>query len=109
MKDAEDFCVTQLLPALEKLDKKLMSCFGEDFGRSGDLTVVWPLQFMGNMTRRTPFVLELRNVPFRQQEQILFYLVDRLPRFQAARWTRAAMVSTWPSRQRSDTERASSR
>ncbi len=26
-------------------------------------------------------MIELRNVPFRQQEQILFYLVDRLPRF----------------------------
>jgi phage FluMu gp28-like protein len=30
---------------------------------------------------RAPFVLELRNVPFRQQEQILFWVVDRLPRF----------------------------
>ena len=30
--------------------------------------------------RRTPFVVELRQVPFRQQEQILFYIVDRLPR-----------------------------
>ena len=83
MKDAEDFCIESLLPELEKLDQKLMSCFGEDFGRSGDLTVVWPLQFMPNLVRRTPFVLELRNVPFNQQKQILFYLVDRLPRFQA--------------------------
>ena len=31
--------------------------------------------------RRTPFVVELRNIPFRQQEQILFYIADRLPRF----------------------------
>jgi phage FluMu gp28-like protein len=26
-------------------------------------------------------VVELRNIPFQQQEQILFYIVDRLPRF----------------------------
>jgi hypothetical protein len=29
------------------------------------------------LTRRTPFILELRNVPFKQQEQIFFYMVDR--------------------------------
>jgi phage FluMu gp28-like protein len=34
---------------------------------------------MRNLVRRTLFVLELRNMPFRQQEQILFYIVDRLP------------------------------
>ena len=74
----------------------LMSCFGEDFGRNGDLTVIWPLQIEPSLTRRTPFVVELRNVPFRQQEQILFYVVDRLPHFLPARWTRAATASTWP-------------
>ncbi|HUY26567.1 MAG TPA: hypothetical protein VMV27_04030 [Candidatus Binataceae bacterium] len=83
MKDAEDFCIQKLEPILKALDPKLMTCFGEDFGRSGDLTVIWPLQFMPNLLRRTPFLLELRNVPFRQQEQILCYVVDRLPRFQA--------------------------
>jgi phage FluMu gp28-like protein len=30
---------------------------------------------------KAPFLLELRNVPFEQQKQILFYVVDRLPRF----------------------------
>jgi phage FluMu gp28-like protein len=55
-------------------------CFGEDFGRNGDLSVFWPLQIQSNLVRRTPFVVELRRVPFRQQEQILFYIVDRLPR-----------------------------
>ena len=32
-----------------------------------------------NLVRRVPFVLELRNVPFRQQEQITWYLMDGLP------------------------------
>ncbi len=57
------------------------TCFGEDFGRLGDLTVIWPLQIARDLKRRTPFVVELRNIPFRQQEQILFYIADRLPRF----------------------------
>ena len=30
--------------------------------------------------RQTPFTIELRNVPFEQQREILFYLLDRLPR-----------------------------
>ena len=54
---------------------------GEDFGRSGDLTVLVPLAQQQDLVRRCPFALELRNVPFRQQEQIVFYLLDRLPRF----------------------------
>src|ERR1700683_4144812 len=76
---AGEWCERNLDPALKRLDN-LMSCFGEDFGRNGDLSVFWPLQIQSNLVRRTPFVVELRRVPFRQQEQILFYIVDRLPR-----------------------------
>jgi phage FluMu gp28-like protein len=76
-----DWCRDNLDPVLAMLDPDLMTCFGEDFGRLGDLTVIWPLQIERGVTRRTPFVIELRNIPFRQQEQILFYLADRLPRF----------------------------
>ena len=77
---AREWCERNLEPALAALDN-LMSCFGEDFGRNGDLTVIWPLQIEPDLMRRTPFVVELRNMPFRQQEQVLFYIVDRLPRF----------------------------
>ena len=38
------------------------------------------MQIAPNLVRRTPFVAELRRVPFRQQEQILFHIADRLPR-----------------------------
>jgi phage FluMu gp28-like protein len=76
---AREWCERNLDPALARLDN-LMSCFGEDFGRNGDLSVFWPLQIQSNLVRRTPFVVELRRVPFRQQEQILFYIIDRLPR-----------------------------
>jgi phage FluMu gp28-like protein len=78
-KAARDWCERNLDPAIKRLDN-LMSAFGEDFGRNGDLSVFWPLQIAPNLVRRTPFVVELRRVPFRQQEQILFYIVDRLPR-----------------------------
>ncbi|MBV8773080.1 MAG: hypothetical protein JO166_12250 [Deltaproteobacteria bacterium] len=80
-KDAEDWIAAELAPAMARLDPDSMSCFGEDFGRSGDVTVIWPLQIAVNLVRQTPFIVELRDVPFKQQAQVLFYLVDRLPRF----------------------------
>jgi phage FluMu gp28-like protein len=80
-KAAEDWIEEHLKPLFGRLNTGLMSCFGEDFGRSGDLSVIWPLQIAQGLMRRTPFVVEMRNVPFKQQEQVLFYIVDRLPRF----------------------------
>jgi phage FluMu gp28-like protein len=80
-KDADDWIMSELQPAMVRLNPGLMSCFGEDFGRTGDLTVIWPMQIAPNLVRVTPFVVELRNVPFRQQAQVLFHIIDRLPRF----------------------------
>jgi phage FluMu gp28-like protein len=81
VKDADDWIASELAPGMARLDRELMSCFGEDFGRSGDLTVIWPLQIAPNLVRRTPFLVELRGVPFKQQAQVLFYIADHLPRF----------------------------
>lgn len=79
----EDWCAENLKDHLKGLDKSVATAFGEDFARSGDLTVMWPVQILRSMVRRAVFVLELRNVPFEQQRQILFYIIDRLPRFMA--------------------------
>jgi phage FluMu gp28-like protein len=79
--EVAEWCHAVLLPLLEALDPGLLSYFGEDFGRTGDLTVIWPLQVRGDLVRCTPFVVELGLMPFEQQRQILFYIVDRLPRF----------------------------
>jgi phage FluMu gp28-like protein len=78
-----DWIALHLDPLLERLDSNLLHFFGEDFGRDGDLTVIWPYAQQRNLTKVAPFVVELRRVPFREQEQILFHLVDRLPRFTA--------------------------
>jgi phage FluMu gp28-like protein len=79
--EANDWLEAKMLPLLEKLPGTAISFDGEDFGRSGDLSVHIPLLQHQNLVRQVPFVVELRNVPFRQQEQIAFYLLDRLPRF----------------------------
>lgn len=74
----------EVRPRLADLESAGGTFVGEDFGRSGDLTVMWPLTVDAFLQRRTPFVIELRNVPFRQQEQILFALIDGLPSFRGA-------------------------
>lgn len=79
--ETQDWCEEHLAPLLAQLDPNAQHYFGEDFGRSGDLTVIWPLAEQANLTYRTPFLVELRNIPFEQQKQILFYIADRLPRF----------------------------
>jgi phage FluMu gp28-like protein len=79
--EVEDWCNDVLAPLLGGLDAQRRHYFGEDFGRIGDLTGVIPLAEQQNASFRAPFILELRNVPFQQQEQILFFVVDRLPNF----------------------------
>lgn len=79
--EVKDWCEEMLKPLLTGLNEKRRHYFGEDFGRTGDLTDIIPLAEQQDATFRAPFVLELRNIPFQQQEQILFYVVDRLPMF----------------------------
>ncbi|MBA4289350.1 MAG: hypothetical protein C0439_10300 [Pseudomonas sp.] len=75
-----DWCERELLPLLKLLDPQQLHAFGEDFGRTGDLTVIAPYSVGLDLRCRVPFLVELRNMPYRQQEQVLFYIVDRLPR-----------------------------
>jgi len=79
-REMRDWLHAGLLPILEALPEQ-PSWFGEDFGRDVDLTVIWPLQEAPDLSWRTPFVLELRDCPFTQQEQALFFVGNRLPRF----------------------------
>lgn len=57
---------------------------GEDFGRSGDLTIIWLAYEKANCDLETAFVLELRNCPHRTQEQIFCFLADNIPLFSGA-------------------------
>lgn len=73
-----EFTFTELLAGLPKTAR---SYIGMDFGRSGDLSVIIPLIEGQGLIKTCPFTVELRNVPFKQQEQIMFWLADNLPRF----------------------------
>jgi len=79
--EVEAWCDDYLKHFFEDLKDTQNSVFGEDFARTGDLTVITPLMEQQSAKWKALFQLELRNVPFQQQEQILFYILDRLPRF----------------------------
>jgi phage FluMu gp28-like protein len=83
--EVAEWCEVTLEAALKALDKRRRHAFGEDFGRVSDLTVIVPMEIGATLTRTVPFVVELRNVPFEQQRQVLFYIVDRLPRLVAGK------------------------
>ncbi|AMO73837.1 hypothetical protein [Pseudomonas citronellolis] len=81
--DSFAWCERELAPLLKQLPATAWSFYGMDFARSGDLSVIVPLIQEQDSRKRPPFLVELRGVPFKQQEQILFYIVDRLPSFMA--------------------------
>lgn len=70
-----------LAPLLADLPREQSHFCGVDFGRSGDLSVFWPATEQRDLRLTPPFVLELRNCPHRTQQQILFAILDKLPRF----------------------------
>ncbi len=83
--DIAEWCEREVAPRLAVCDERFSHAIGGDFGRVSDLTVFWPLAVQQDLTRATPFIVELSNIPFEQQRQILFYICDRLPRFFAAK------------------------
>lgn len=83
-RETADWIKEHLDPQLAALPANAHSFLGRDFGRSGDLSVDYPLIQQRDLTRRVPFTIELRQVPFRQQEQITWYLMDNLPNLAGA-------------------------
>ncbi len=83
--DIADWCERELLPLLKALDPALTHCMGADYGRVSDLTVLWPLAIQRTLKRTTPFVVEMRGIPFDQQKQVQNYLIRRLPKYSASK------------------------
>ncbi|SDY55208.1 hypothetical protein [Citreimonas salinaria] len=79
---AEAWCEQHLKQVLQTLDPRRQHFMGEDFARSGDATDIVILEQGVDLVRRTKLIVELRNIPFDQQRDVLFWLLDRIPNFQ---------------------------
>lgn len=70
-------------PCLELLDRDQMHFFGSDYARHADFAAFGPMTIEQDLRRKVPFILEMHNVPTRHQTQIIWHIIDRLPRFTA--------------------------
>jgi phage FluMu gp28-like protein len=70
-----------VIPALRALNPARRHALGQDFGRSGDLSVIWALAERAAGVWETALYIELRNIPFDVQQLILLAVIDRLPHF----------------------------
>lgn len=86
-----DWVQRYLAPLLRQLNPSLEHVAGMDFARHRHFSVIAPLEIGQSLIRRAPFVVELHNVPTRQQEQILWAIIAALPCFRGA-----AMDATGP-------------
>lgn len=71
----------ELAPQVARLDRKARHALGMDYARHRHFSVIAPAEVRRVLTRSVPFVVELHNVPTRQQEQILWHLMDEVPNY----------------------------
>lgn len=71
---------TQLMPVLKAAQRGHEGrwAVGMDFARHRHFSVIKPARITQELRRDVPFVIELNNAPTRQQEQILWALLDTL-------------------------------
>jgi phage FluMu gp28-like protein len=76
-----EFLEREVAPWLLDFDPNRTTYFGQDFARSGDVSPVVFGQRDEKMRRVARFLLEMRNVPFKDQELILNWILSRVPMF----------------------------
>ena len=77
-KDCEAWCQDNLDLILASMPADAKCYVGADYGRNGDRTA-YPVGFeTERLQLKTAFIVELHNIPFSQQEQVLNYICDRI-------------------------------
>lgn len=77
----EEWIRVNIDPLLASLDPQVEHFFGSDYARHFDFAVFSPVALLQDLTRKYPWMLEMLNVPTRQQEQIIWHIIRHLPRF----------------------------
>lgn len=83
---ARKFFNDEIKPVIDAAPTNRRTVYGQDFGRDGDLSVIWILQADGLGTWRTMFILELRKIPFDVQALLRDLIIDELPLFHHAKF-----------------------
>lgn len=75
-KQIKDFFNREIKPVLAGCKSQVY--FGNDFGRSGDLSTYWITQEQNRTSLSTVMLIELKNVPFEQQQYFSDLITDCL-------------------------------
>ncbi|MBA1445862.1 MAG: hypothetical protein M3H12_18735 [Chromatiales bacterium] len=76
----EEWIERHLNPVLKTLNPLREHVAGMDFARHRHFSIIMPGEITQLLKRRVPFLIEMNNVPTRQQEQILWAMIGGLPR-----------------------------
>jgi phage FluMu gp28-like protein len=77
----EEWLQSEIRPLVEKFDPTRSVFFGQDYARSNDLSVLAFGQYDATTNLICHFIIEMRNVPSREQLQILDFILGRVHRF----------------------------
>ncbi|GJM12784.1 MAG: hypothetical protein DHS20C12_11870 [Pseudohongiella sp.] len=84
--ETQEWLADTVKPVMDNMPMNRRTVFGQDFGRDGDLSVIWILQSFSETIWETPFMIELRKIPFDVQKLIMLYVLDHLPHFHHAKF-----------------------
>jgi phage FluMu gp28-like protein len=79
-REMQDWIDEHIKPLAKLINRDLRHALGMDFGRTGDLSCIAPSEVASNLRVSIPFLVELKNVPYNQQLQVLFAVADMLTR-----------------------------
>ena len=70
----------KIKPQLDKLDKNVRHAYGQDFARSGDRSTIAIESIEQNTARKMRLTIELHDVPYNQQRELAFLIINSTPR-----------------------------
>ncbi|WAU72886.1 hypothetical protein [Acinetobacter sp. TR11] len=79
MVEMEEWFNEHLKPLLEALPRQEESYYGLDFARKKNACSLWMNQRKQDGRRYCPFVFEMFNVPYKQQEKVMLLILAMLP------------------------------
>lgn len=79
--EIDDFFDQHIKDLIAAIPKRFKSFYGLDFARRSDMCVFWPLIEHQDTRKHCPFVLEVSNMPYKQQEHLFKKIAKALPNF----------------------------
>lgn len=79
-----DWIKEVLDPVLKHLNPNLSHILAQDYARHRHFSVIGIGEITSNLSLYVPFIVEMHKVPYKQQKQIVYYIIRHLPKFSAA-------------------------